>query len=1284
MTKLNCQQRDVPETSIRLPGARAAGESTARPARRHSRFSVQLAIVVVALAVLGTISAPGALSAHTPLMNATSSAAVAPSPAVPLRSTSPVVAPTSVAAGTCQFDGSRSAESVSGSANPITPAGGTTGPGPLYNTQVQPYVSFTGPYAYVAGGAALRDQGYGFVNFTWSGTLVAAYMIWAILNNTVPPSNATINGHTINGTWTAFASPSPCWAPTYLYTFAADVTNYVKSGSNNLTGFPSGITNGGSPWANTENNLLDEGATIVVIYEPSVTTYNHQVTIYTGALPVEGAGPTATLNYTVANTSLANTTYIVADGQFPGNSAWWNGAEIDANAFPGSAPKESTQSWGLGNLSDTKSYNVNVVVGSNNSTAIVSAAGTTDCLNWIGQVLSVGVAARPGPYNVTFAEQGLPNGATWYATTNSHSHRGTVVGYASDVQVKLANNTYTYNISAYPGYTVAPTNGTYRVNGGPVFIRVIFHELLYSITFNETGLPSSSEWWVHLTNTTQGVSDNLTEYAPLGAPFLEGNGTYNYSTGEIGLWIAQPPSTTVIVSGTAVSVIVNFIAPPLFNVTFVAVHLPVGIAWGGSVNSNWGSFSNHTANHTYSLLLPNTTAYDDSIYPDAAVGYSNPSYLTFAVSGKAEIVNITYAETFTATLVETGLPVGTSWNGYDDNTSVGSGTSASSTNAFLNFTVVNGSYRFTINPIYAYTATPSAGYFNITAANITIPIVFTRSTVYAITFTETGLAPGAQWSVTLLLPNYTYPVINSTSTTLTVYYSNGSYVYYPGAAGYDPTPVEGVFDVAGAPINLDVSFAQVFTVTFTETGLPSGTDWYVDYAEDYLGSNSPSIVFSEPNASYTYTLYDIGTFVPNVTLSGTLSVAGADIVFPITYSSPTQPTYAVTVNETGLPAGTNWTVDLEGYYVYTTGTTFNFIEDNGSYYFYIYGGAGFTATPSFGYIDVEGGPANQTIVFSQSSDTYLVTFTETGLPDGATWYVNLTDEPSLSATVSSDGGTTVEIALGNGGYEYQAAVDESGWTTASTGSFTVAGVPLGVSIPFTSTSVAQYAVAFTESGLPTGATWFLNITGEPGLTATVSGTSGTTVSINLPNATYTYTATTGVKGWSTPSPQDLTVAGAALNQPVPFSSTSVTDYAVTFTETGLPIGAVWYINVTGETNLFATVTAAGGTEVALSLADGSYTFTAASDLKNWTAPGGHVDVSGSSQTVTVAFTTANSPTTPASNTSPIPWLWISILVIVALLLLLFFIAWRRRKKDDKPPASSNSPPPPSPPPAGSP
>jgi hypothetical protein len=1091
--------------------------------------------------------------------------------------------------GACHAPAGETGSTGVPAASPL-PASGTTGPGPLFNNQVTPYAVLTGPYAYVAGGAALRDQGYGYINLTWpSGTLVAAYLIWSIIDNSVPSANASVNGHAISGTWTAYATPSPCWSPSYIYTFAADVTSYVANGANDITGIPSSVTTGADPWGVTQSAPLDDGASLVIVYAPATAPAIHEVTVYTGAEPIPWTGPNAQLNYSTTDGTSATTTYIVADGQLPGNEAVWNGNVIDTNAFPGSDPKQSSAAWSYGNLSDTKTYTVPVVLGSNNTTAQVTAPTSGDCLTWTGQVLSVQVPAKKGPYKVTFSEQGLNDGTSWNVTTNSTTHTGTVVNGVSNLQFTVKNGTYPYTVGTVPGYVATPS-GSYRVAGGPVYIRVIFHQLLYSLNFTETGLPEDQLWWVQISNTTISFSDNLTADAPTNVSFLEGNASYAYLAGEEGLYHADPSRGTVDLHGNGVTVAIAFVPPPLYRVTVKEKGLPGGTNWGGSVSSNFGDYYNHTTNRSFSLELPNTT-YSDTLYPYEVAGFASVSYVYFTVAGGPVTVTVNYTELYTVTLEESGLPVNTEWEAYLTNTSSEQSFSQFSTSAYLNISVSNGTtYTFTVDPVYAYVATPSTGPVEVTGANVTVHIVFSLAPTYAVVFTETGLSSGTKWSIEIYPPTYLETTTNSTGTTLTVYLPNGSYDFYPTAAHYEPSPTSGYFVVEGAQVNEPVAFTQLYPVTFEETGLPSGNYWTVYFDDTSNGSYSTSMLFYTPPGDFSFYAYDSGSFAPNVT-SGSADVTSSGAVVQLAYSDPYEPTYLVTFSETGLPNLSPWWVVFNEYNESGTSTSLDFTEPNGSFDFTVQSSTGLAPNPSSGTLNVSGGPATQTIDFAGS--------------------------------------------------------------------------------------VGSFAVTFTESGLPSGATWYANVTGQTGLVATVSGSSGTSVAIDLANGAYTYTANTSSRGWTSHDSGRFTVAGAALTESVSFTSGSTPTYAVTFTESGLAVGAEWYINISGQPSLSTSVSANGGTQLVTYLLDGSYTYSAASDLKNYTANGGQFSVAGSSQGISVPFSTSGTgPGTQHSTASPapFPWVWagIGIGVLVAFLLLLLLLA-RRRKKEQPPPPPVGGP-----------
>jgi hypothetical protein len=73
-------------------------------------------------------------------------------------------------------------------------------------------------------------------------------------------------------------------------------------------------------------------------------------------------------------------------------------------------------------------------------------------------------------------------------------------------------------------------------------------------------------------------------------------------------------------------------------------------------------------------------------------------------------------------------------------------------------------------------------------------------------------------------------------------------------------------------------------------------------------------------------------------------------------------------------------------------------------------------------------------------------------------------------------------------------------------------------------------------------------------------------------------------------------------------------YPVTFSETGLPRGSEWWINVTGSRLAFSNNTTFSWTE-----ANGSFPFSAGTAVANYSSAGGLFDMIGSSVTVRVGF-----------------------------------------------------------------
>jgi len=243
----------------------------------------------------------------------------------------------------------------------------------------------SGDYTYTSAGAAMRNQGYGNITVNWTGTLVKAYLVWGYIYPYAISDAGTFNGVNITGVFQS-TDLSPCWGDGNLTVFAADVTSLVTNGDNHLTHFPSGDTSGADPWS-IADAPLDEGASLIVVYTPT-TAVTNQVYIYTGTYTeTNGGSLTSVFDHGATIATVARTTFIVADGQFYGNTAAWNGVIIDTNAFNGSDPRVSTQAWTYGNLWDTKTYNVAEALGATVDNASI-AGGGDDCLTWAAQVLS--------------------------------------------------------------------------------------------------------------------------------------------------------------------------------------------------------------------------------------------------------------------------------------------------------------------------------------------------------------------------------------------------------------------------------------------------------------------------------------------------------------------------------------------------------------------------------------------------------------------------------------------------------------------------------------------------------------------------------------------------------------------------------------------------------------------------------------------------------------------------------------------------------------------------------
>lgn len=350
-------------------------------------------------------------------------------------------------------------------------------------------------------------------------------------------------------------------------------------------------------------------------------------------------------------------------------------------------------------------------------------------------------------------------------------------------------------------------------------------------------------------------------------------------------------------------------------------------------------------------------------------------YIPFNNEG---ILYIIQTPLYNITFKESGLPASTTWSVTLN------GTTESSNTSTITFLRGNGTYSFTVPPVGNFNATPSSGSVVVNGNNVTVNIFFKSTEKYPITFTEVGLPAGTVWSVTL---NGT--TLSSSNSTIVFNMLNGTYSYKvnnaSGGSGiqYAPKNSTGTVLVSGSAVKVNVVFIIQYylTVIISPQGggtVTSGSGWY--------NSGSSVTLTAVPNKDYRFISWSgsgTGSY------SGTNNPASIVMTSPITETANFQAYYNVTFIESGLPAGTEWSITLSNNQTYATGgnnITVNLPQGNYSYTAKssnpIYSGA----SGSF-YLN-----RSMSISVEFHMVTYTVTFTEIGLPSNTVWSITFNNQ----------------------------------------------------------------------------------------------------------------------------------------------------------------------------------------------------------------------------------------------------------------------------------------------------
>lgn len=245
--------------------------------------------------------------------------------------------------------------------------------------------------------------------------------------------------------------------------------------------------------------------------------------------------------------------------------------------------------------------------------------------------------------------------------------------------------------------------------------------------------------------------------------------------------------------------------------------------------------------------------------------------------------------TYSVTFSESGLPSGLTWtvtvNGVTEHL-----TTNGCTDSLTWSGLASGTYAYSIagTPGWHQTTLPYSGTVVVSGGSVTEPTLLYTQVTYPVSFSESGLPSGLTWKVTFNGVTKGLTANGGTDTLTFAPEPNGTYAYsIAGNPGWHQStlPYSGAQTINGAPLSVSVTYTQVtYAVTFTETGLSSGTSWSVTLNGATKSSTTSTITFTEPNGTYGYT---VGT-VPGYTASpssGSVTVNGASAAVTVKFKT---------------------------------------------------------------------------------------------------------------------------------------------------------------------------------------------------------------------------------------------------------------------------------------------------------------------------------------------------------------------------------------------------------------
>ena len=320
---------------------------------------------------------------------------------------------------------------------------------------------------------------------------------------------------------------------------------------------------------------------------------------------------------------------------------------------------------------------------------------------------------------------------------------------------------------------------------------------------------------------------------------------------------------------------------------------------------------------------------------------------------------VTTAQTYAVTFTNIGLPSGMTWT-----VTIDGSTTLSSTGTSITFQLPNGSHAFSVGKPLNYVADPESGVVFVYGSASTQYITFSLLE-YDVTFVQTGLQPGATWSVVL-------NGVVKTSTTNQIFYSmdNGSYSYsITGPANYAANPGSGKAIVYGGNVTIDVSFiSTLHKITFNFGGDIAGTSWTLTFAGDSYTVTGSSLALMKNNGMYGYSVSTANEYAATPS-SGSVLVLDKDASVNITIQVKT---YTVTFEHVGMEVGVPWQVTFNGVVHNSTSSIITFETQAGNYSYTVSDVNGYTVSSGTGDVNVASQSQYVNVEFNKNPDIWTM------------------------------------------------------------------------------------------------------------------------------------------------------------------------------------------------------------------------------------------------------------------------------------------------------------------------